>query len=320
MGGDVAGATTLTPMQGTGSSSRTGSLALPRHDARFDGSGDPLDAYERSGVAIRREIERLLPREWSLPDRRMLDFRGEGDPPLPHPDQHFDLVCAISAFTRLSDRWAEWLLELHRLLSPDGFLIATFMGRRVSEELAGEIWEEDRVGMNVLRGRNPPELGEPIVLHSEWWIRAHWGRLFEIVELDERPQLEVESTMTADPSADPSSHTWALLRKRAVRLTSEDLQLPEPEEPREVAALRHNVRQLQRRLEAVVAEMEAMRRSELDALRESFHGELARKAVRIAQAEKATEEVAHNFESTLSWRVTKPLRAVRRIAQSVRRN
>ena len=33
-------------------------------------------------------------------------------PPLPYPDEHFDLVWAIWVFTHLTDSWAAWLLEL----------------------------------------------------------------------------------------------------------------------------------------------------------------------------------------------------------------
>ncbi|MGH2962697.1 MAG: hypothetical protein ACRDL3_10985 [Solirubrobacterales bacterium] len=59
--------------------------------------------------------------------------------------------------------------------------------------------------------------------------------------------------------------------------------------------------------------------AELDALRESFHDELARKAARIAQLEQHVDEVGRNYRSTLSWRITAPLRAAARIARSARR-
>src|SRR3712207_8661275 len=39
---------------------------------------------------------------------------------------------------------------------------------------------EARIGMTVLGYGHPWEAGGPMVLHSEWWIRAHWGRAFEI--------------------------------------------------------------------------------------------------------------------------------------------
>lgn len=40
-------------------------------------------------------------------------------PPLPQPAERFDLVYAMSVFTHITDRWSEWLTELHRILRPD---------------------------------------------------------------------------------------------------------------------------------------------------------------------------------------------------------
>src|SRR5436189_225548 len=54
-------------------------------------------------------------------------FSNAQGPPLPQPDGYFDLIWAISVFTHITDRWSEWLLELHRVLSPSGLLIATFL-------------------------------------------------------------------------------------------------------------------------------------------------------------------------------------------------
>jgi hypothetical protein len=110
-----------------------------------------------------------------------------------------------------------------------------------------------------------------------------------------------------------------MLRKRPVELTTGDLERPQPEEPREVLALRHNVSQLQRQLGAIGEQTDAARKQELNALRESFQAELERKSVGIALAHQATEQAVHNFKSTLSWRVTKPLRAVREASRSLRR-
>jgi SAM-dependent methyltransferase len=64
-------------------------------------------------------------------------------PPLDLESGSFDLIWSISVFTHLTDSSIPWLLELHRLLKPDGLLIATFMGRWTSEVIAGEPWDED---------------------------------------------------------------------------------------------------------------------------------------------------------------------------------
>jgi SAM-dependent methyltransferase len=105
-------------------------------------------------------------------------FHGfvNGDrPPLPQPDNSYDLVYALSVFTHLSDTWSEWLLEMHRVLAPDGLLVATFLGEGMSEAIAGESWVEERIGMNVLTADRGWDEGGPTVLLSPWWIREHWG-------------------------------------------------------------------------------------------------------------------------------------------------
>jgi SAM-dependent methyltransferase len=203
-------------------------------------------------------------------------------PPLPFEDDSFDLVWAISVFTHLTQSWSEWLLEMHRILRPEGWLIATFMGRFVSEWLIDEAWDEDRHGMNVLRHLSTWDDGGPLVLHSEWWVRAHWGRAFEILAIENR--LPHEGWV----------HSWVLMRPRPVAPTREELERPEIGEVREVEALRHNLRQLQREMELAVREMKQARR----------------------EAEERVEEEITRFEDSLSWRLTRPLRAIRRLRRA----
>jgi SAM-dependent methyltransferase len=276
-------------------------LHLAHRVLSLDGYDDPYVAYERLGAETKAALLDLLPDGWSFAGRRALDFgcgagrtlrhflaeaetaeiwgadadaesvswlqgalcpplhatRSGVDPPLDFESGSFDLVWAISVFTHLTGASLPWLLELHRILKPGGLLIATYMGRWNSEAIAGEAWDEDRIGMNVLRHDQGWDYGGPMVLMSDGWVRAHWGRAFEFVEV--APQVHGQS--------------WALLRRRDVELTVADLERPEAD-PREVTALRHNLRQVQRELE----EREAR--------------------VRF-------------FEQSLSWRLTRPLRAAR---------
>lgn len=262
-------------------------------------------AHDRGEQGKWAEISRLLPDGWSPQGKRVLDFHAEGEPPLPQPDGHFDLVCAISPFTRLADRWSEWLLELHRVLAPEGLLVATVFGKHLCERLTGEAWDEDAVGMNVLRRPDGPGAGDPVVLHSEWWIRAHWGRAFDVVALETDPEHDGGS----GTETEPAGRTWTVLRRRPVELTSEELERDEPGEPREVRSLRHNVRQLLRQLDEVGTGAPAASRGELDALRESFHAELGRKSARIAQLERAAQAAGRG--STLRRRVGRSLREAR---------
>jgi SAM-dependent methyltransferase len=212
-------------------------------------------------------------------------FRAEGAPPISRPSGYFDLVYAISVFSHLTESWSEWLIDLHRLLRDDGLLIATYMGKEMSERLANEPWEEDRIGMNVLRAWQGWDEGGPFVLHSDWWIQAHWSRAFEIVEVVPPSKI--------DPVMGPQS--WALLRKRRGRFTAAELESPEPGEEREVTALRHNIRQLQ----AEVADQGRTLRAENESLRRHFQE-------RIELLDRTVE----TFATSTSWRITQPLRAL----------
>lgn len=208
-------------------------------------------------------------------------------PPLELDSASFDLIWSISVFTHLTDSSLPWLLELHRLLMPGGLLIATYMGRWTSELLAGEPWDEDRTGMNVLRHNHPASDGAPLVLISDWWVREHWGRAFEVVRI--APEIHNQS--------------WAVLRRRDVQLAVEDLERPGPD-PREYAALRHNLEQAQSEVEA--AHVRAAQ--DLRAAREN--------AERAEAA--AVDGVRRIYEESLSWRLTRPLREAARIARELR--
>lgn len=55
--------------------------------------------------------------------------------------------------------------------------------------------------------------------------------------------------------------------------------------------------------------VEARHRAQLDAQREEFHRELGRRAFRIGELEEKVIEVAQTYETSLSWRLTRPLRS-----------
>ena len=276
----------------------------------LDGADEPYVIYDQLGLEARRALLDLLPDDWSFEGRRVLDFgcgagrtlrhfldearQGElwgvdidsrsiewleqhlcpplrvrlsrEAPPLGLEPGSFDLIWALSVFTHLTDSSIPWLLELHRLLRPGGLLIATYMGRWTSEELIGEPWDEDRVGMNALRHDQDWELGGPMVLMSDWWVQAHWGRAFEIVRVE--PMVHGQS--------------WALLRRREVELTVEDIERPEADEPREFTALRHNLLQVRREQVAEISRLRAF------------------------------------YESSRSWQLTAPVRAGVRAARSLK--
>jgi ubiquinone/menaquinone biosynthesis C-methylase UbiE len=172
-------------------------------------------------------------------------------PPLDYPDDHFDLVTAVSVFTHIADGWSDWLLEIRRVLKPGGLLIVTFLDSMVARTLAGLPWDEERGGMGAFGFANP-ETSLPNVLHSHWWLREHWGRAFEIVEL--RPGEEALSV------------GWAVLRAREVELTPEQLEREDPDDRRYYEARRYQFKLLR-------AEGEELRRRH-----QELHQELVQSA------------------------------------------
>jgi ubiquinone/menaquinone biosynthesis C-methylase UbiE len=165
--------------------------------------------------------------------------------PLPHPDEYFDLVYAISVFTHITDDWAEWMLELHRILKPGGFLLATFIGPRLWERSLKRQVDEDELGMAMLRiDQSYEKTSGPLVLHSPWWIRAHWGRAFEAVTL--WPEGFTWPRKAGETHEEVQRRLWAAKpghgvfvgRKRAGPFSPADLTRDEPGDPREERALR----------------------------------------------------------------------------------
>jgi len=246
---------------------------------------DPFVAYEREGAAVRARLERLLPEGWTFDGKRVLDFgcgsgrvlrhflpeatrgefwgcdihgpsvewiqanlspplnafQNEMSPPLPLADEFFDLIWATSVFTHI-DAWSDWLLEMHRLLAPGGLLMASFLGESMWEAMVGEHYREDEIGMTVRRHWTKQDAW---VFHSEWWLRAHWGRGFDIVEIARPPRLPDGSQQV--------THSYVVAQKHAGALTRDELERRDPDEPRELAALMTNVRLLRQEVEALAA-------------------------------------------------------------------
>ena len=159
-------------------------------------------------------------------------FVNADAPPLPRPADTYDVIYAFSVFTHITDLWADWLLELHRVLRPGGWLIASFLGEGMCQAVAGEQWDPSRIGMNVLHAHQGWDAGGPSVLLSPWWLREHWGRAFDIVSLDEG---------TTD-----GTHGLIVARPRSGSFTPEALRRVDPSDEREIDALRHNLAQVQR--------------------------------------------------------------------------
>jgi SAM-dependent methyltransferase len=230
--------------------------------------------YDGIGRAARQQIESALPSTWSWDGKRVLDFGcGAGrvlrqfadcadmadlhgcdihgpsiawmndnlgkylkgvtcqeQPGLPFENDTFALIYAVSVFTHLTEFSTAWLVELRRTLAPDGYLMVTILDGGWIRELAGEDWDENRIGFNALLPGNPWGVGGPIVFMSRWWIEAHWGRAFNIIEI--RPGVE-------------GGQGFVVMQKTPLTISAEEIDRVS-DDPREVTALQHNVRQLSR--------------------------------------------------------------------------
>src|SRR4051794_32197637 len=153
--------------------------------------------------------------------------RSQPDPPLDYPDATFDFIYATSVFSHLTDSWAAWLLELRRVLAPGGHLLVSVMGSVFSDSIAHEPWDPDRIGMAVRGYGRPWHAGGPMVLHSEWWVRAHWGRGLQMVSYD--------------PGGICGQDAVLMRRGQGDAPTEAELLAPEAGEDRELLAAQHAI-------------------------------------------------------------------------------
>ena len=202
---------------------------------------------------------------------------NEERPPLDLPSNSFDLVYGVSVFTHLTEHWSGWLAETHRLLRPGGFAIFSFLGEALWEPFGAGTstgWADDETGMMVTGLGRTWDEGGPNVFHSEWWLREHWGRGFEVVELRAR-----------DTYKGVEGHGWIALRRGDGELTAADLERFDPADRREALALARNLRILMREGGQQAERAQALQ-NEISRLRTELDGVYAGR----------------------SWRLTAPLR------------
>jgi SAM-dependent methyltransferase len=203
-------------------------------------------------------------------------------PPVPLESGTFDLAYGFSVFTHLVSTWTDWLLEMHRLLRVGGLGVFSFLGPGMIREVAGRDWDE-RMGMIGLDVGKPWSVGGPNVLHSEWWLREHWGRAFDVRAI--RPATDV---------AKPQGHGFILLEKTSSDAPSRaELSRIDYTDRREIASLELAVEILQERSAALWKAASGTIIVETDDLR--------------AEVEQLRHQLAAIAGSS-TWRLTRPLR------------
>lgn len=131
-----------------------------------------LDGLEVHGSDYNPELV-----EWCARNLPFMTAQVNGlEPPLPYPEERFDLVYALSVFTHLSEPLQDrWLAELRRVLRPGGYLFFTVSGDAFLDKLVGEdraryeahqlvIHFTEVEGSNVCAAYHPPRYVEERML------------------------------------------------------------------------------------------------------------------------------------------------------------
>jgi len=244
---------------------------------------------------------------------RVEAFTNAETPPLDRPDGTFDLVYNVSVFTHLLDLWAEWLLELRRVIKPGGLLVCSFMGKQESQPIAGVPWDAERTGMFGFANGQSWSMGGPMVMHSQWWLREHWGRAFDVVGF-------VDSA---------EAHPWFVHSLVVLRHpggpapTVEELRAP-GEDPREAPALQANLDYVQRECSWLRGETYRLQ-AELEggggAPSADAAIEIARLRAELDDAHRVLaqrDDQLRTFAESSSWRLAAPLRAAAAAARRAR--
>lgn len=104
-------------------------------------------------------------------------------PPLPYPDETFDLIYALSVFTHLpEDLQQPWMNELRRIIRPGGFLLFSTHGERYAAEL--DPGERIRFGGGELVVRASADAGTNAcgAYHPPAYVRAVLVTGMEVLE------------------------------------------------------------------------------------------------------------------------------------------
>lgn len=116
--------------------------------------------------------------------------QNEPAPPLPFPDDEFDLVYGVSVFTHLcEDEQDRWLDELRRVTRPGGMGLFSFHGPSLAGSLSAEHRRRLRANgilalpVRGLWGLFPSYYNS---YHTHEYVRARWSRFGEVREVTQR--------------------------------------------------------------------------------------------------------------------------------------
>jgi SAM-dependent methyltransferase len=118
------------------------------------------------------------------------------EPPLPYPDDYFDLIINHSVFSHLDEEMQDvWLAELQRITAPGGLLLLTVEGTASWNRLSRMHerdpllwqWRHELESRGILFIRDDAFIGSThpdfyhSTIHAPWYVFEHWVRYFALL-------------------------------------------------------------------------------------------------------------------------------------------
>lgn len=109
-------------------------------------------------------------------------------PPVEYQDNFFDLIYAISVFTHMrEDHQFLWLEELKRILKPNGILIISLHGQRLSKDLThNETVQLQKTGYSTKVISNHKDWAYLASYHTKEYVLNKFGQYFKVLDYTER--------------------------------------------------------------------------------------------------------------------------------------
>jgi SAM-dependent methyltransferase len=128
--------------------------------------------------------------QWCQDNLKFARFTANGAiPPLEYEDSKFDLIYAVSVFTHLDEnRQFQWLLELRRVLRPEGILIITVYNEKQELEGLDELQyriKNDKIGKVPTWYRTSAR--------SRKYVFDNYGKYFKIIKYNDQNLVDNES-------------------------------------------------------------------------------------------------------------------------------
>jgi len=136
-------------------------------------------------------------------------------PPLPYPDNTFDLIYAISVFTHLNEEFQHlWLDELQRIAKQGAIIILTTHGEHCINKLPAE--HQTRINSEgflyltgvtgKLRLNKLPDFYQS-AYHTKDYIRREWSSYFNIINHVERGiNSHQDAVILQKPKSEPNQY------------------------------------------------------------------------------------------------------------------